>query len=141
MTSRFSFGYSAVLLLSACGPSAPKEAADSATTSVAAVVPPLPDTMALRDSAEATIAQLLPKPATAVFQEVVVRFPSGDSGASTVPVVCGTIRGKPGIGGSAGPTRFIYQSRWTVFVEDATNGPKFADLWGRLCQVKDSATP
>jgi hypothetical protein len=44
--------------------------------------------------------------------------------------VCGRIGGLPG---RPAPVRFVYQSKWTVFVEEAGNQAAFAELWARSC--------
>ena len=38
-----------------------------------------------------------------------------------------------GIGGRSTPTRFIYQTKFALFVEEAANRQAFADLVGRTC--------
>jgi len=89
----------------------------------------------LRDSAKATLAALLTAPASATFDSLVVIQPPEEDGRMPAPVVCGRIGGTPGIGGSRTPTRFIYQSRFTVFVEEAANQRQFSALWARTCGV------
>jgi hypothetical protein len=100
--------------------------ADSARLAATAAAP------ALRDDAQATLAALLPDPGRARFDSVVVVQPApADSGARVPPmVVCGRLAGLPG---HTSPARFIYQSRFTVFVEDARNHAQFTELWGRSC--------
>lgn len=101
--------------------------ADSLARAAAAAAP------ALRDSAQATLAALLDTPASATFDSVVVIQPPMDGDRLPGMVVCGRIGGRPGIGGSRTPVRFIYQNRWTVFVEEAANRAKFGELWGASC--------
>lgn len=88
---------------------------------------------AFRDSAQATLASLLDDPASASFDSVVVIQPPMDGDRLPGLVVCGRIGGRPGIGGSRTPVRFIYQNRWTVFVEEADNRTKFGELWDATC--------
>ncbi|MGD9523297.1 MAG: hypothetical protein AB7P61_05670 [Gemmatimonadales bacterium] len=88
---------------------------------------------ALRDSAQATLAALLDTPASATFDSVVVIQPPMDGDRLPGMVVCGRIGGRPGIGGSRTPVRFIYQNRWTVFIEEAANRAKFGELWDASC--------
>lgn len=92
------------------------------------------EAVALADSARVTLATLLADPASAAFDSVVVvRPPSGDGGRPAPLAVCGSIRGRPGIGGRATATRFVYQTKWAVFVEEPTNRQAFADLMARTC--------
>jgi hypothetical protein len=91
------------------------------------------DATALRDSAEATIATLLKNPATAAFDSVVVMQPPAVGDRLPPMVVCGRISGRPGIGGRSTPTRFVYQTKFALFVEEAANRQAFADLVGRTC--------
>lgn len=91
------------------------------------------DAIALRDSAQATIATLLKKPATAAFDSVVVMQPPPVGDRLPPMVVCGRVSGKPGIGGRQTPTRFVYQTKFALFVEEAANRQAFADLVGRTC--------
>jgi hypothetical protein len=125
-------------LLIACGSSEPAAAPDSAQRA-AATADSLDrveqqEAMALADSARATLATLLADPASAQFDSVVVmRPPSGEAGRQAPLAVCGRIRGRPGIGGRATPTRFVYQTKWAVFVEESANRQAFADLMGRTC--------
>lgn len=92
------------------------------------------EALALADSARATLASLLTDPASASFDSlVVVRPPSSKEGRIAPLAVCGSIRGRPGIGGRSTPTRFVYQTKWAVFVEEAGNRQAFADLVGRTC--------
>jgi hypothetical protein len=92
------------------------------------------EAVALADSARATLATLLTDPSTAAFDSlVVVRPPSSEEGRLAPLAVCGSIRGRPGIGGRATATRFVYQTKWAVFVEEAANREAFAELMGRTC--------
>src|SRR3990172_3227232 len=70
---------------------------------------------ALRDSARAALASLLKDPTSAAFDSLVVVQPPALNGRTSPMVVCGRIRGKPGIGGRSGPAVFVYQNRMTVF--------------------------
>lgn len=88
---------------------------------------------ALRDTAKATLATLLKNPASARWDSVVVIQPPPVNGRDQGLVVCGRIGGRPGIGGSATMTRFVYQGKFTVYVEEAKNREQFAELWGRTC--------
>lgn len=126
-----------VLLVVGCG--SPK--ADAVVDS-AAVVAARADSLAkaavvegtaLRDSAQATLATLLKNPATAVFDSVVVMQPPAVGDRLPPMVVCGRINGKPGIGGRQTPTRFVYQTKFALFVEETANRQAFADLVGRTC--------
>lgn len=94
---------------------------------------------ALRDSAQATLAALLDNPATAGFDSVVVVQPPADGDRLPGLVVCGRITGRPGPGGNRAPVRFVYQNRWTVFVEEASNREQFAELWARTCAAPGSS--
>jgi hypothetical protein len=87
----------------------------------------------LRDSAKTTLATLLDNPASAVFGSLVVIQPPEVEGRLPSPAVCGWINGTPGIGGRSTPTRFVYQSKWTVFVEEEANRDKFLELWADAC--------
>ncbi len=89
----------------------------------------------LVDSAKAVLATLLDNPTSATFDSVVVIQPPRTDGRFPAIVACGRIGGRPGIGGSRTPVRFIYQGKWTVFVEEAANQARFAELWGNLCDV------
>jgi len=136
----FRSGYPALLLGAsvACASPEPAAAPDSAQRT-AATADSLDrveqqEAMALADSARATLATLLSDPASAQFDSVVVmRPPSGEAGRQAPLAVCGRIRGRPGIGGRATPTRFVYQTKWAVFVEESANRQAFADLMGRTC--------
>ena len=126
----------ALLVLSiACAGDAPEQhgTTDSTTAPVARTVPDLAVAVALRDTAQATLARLLDQPASARFDSVVVIQPPAEEGRLPAPAVCGRIDGSPGINGRTTPTRFIYQSRWTVFVEEENNRDRFTDLWSRMC--------
>lgn len=125
------------LLVIGCASPAPKDTVDSAAVAVTEVslAPPMIDSTALRDSAEATLAPLLDKPASATFDSVVVLQPPYEDGRWPAPVVCGRIGGKPGIGGRTASTRFIYQNRFTVFVEEPANQRQFNALWVKTCAV------
>ena len=70
---------------------------------------------------------------TAVFDSVVVIQPPAVGDRLPPMVVCGQISGKPGIGGRSTPTRFVYQTKFALFVEEAANRQAFADLVGRTC--------
>lgn len=87
----------------------------------------------LRDGATETLAQLLRNPTTAVFDSLRVVQPPEQDGRLPAMAVCGRIAGRPGIGGSARPTAFIYQARQTVFVDDAAGHASFLALWNRTC--------
>jgi hypothetical protein len=127
----------AVLLVVGCSSPQPSDGVDSVAAAAAradslakaAVV----EATALRDSAQATIATLLKNPATAVFDSVVVMQPPAVGDRLPPMVVCGQISGKPGIGGRSTPTRFVYQTKFALFVEEAANRQAFADLVGRTC--------
>ncbi len=129
--------FTIILMIAACSDAAPDHGADSAAVAAANA-----DSIArsaatnaatLRDSAQATLATLLDDPASAVFDSVVVIQPPPVDGRSPAPAVCGRIGGKPGIGGRSTPTRFVYQGRWTVFVEEAGNQAEFAAVWAKMC--------
>ncbi len=126
-----------ILMTTACSNAARDNGADSA-----AIAPANADSIArsaatdaarLRDSAQATLATLLDNSVSATFDSVVVIQPAPDGGRSPAPAVCGRIGGKPGIGGRSTPTRFVYQGRWTVFVEEAGNQAEFAAVWAKMC--------
>ncbi len=127
------------VLTAGCSTPAPHNSADSAAPPAAspdaAAQPAAVDAATLRDSAQVTLATLLDNPANATFDSVVVVQPPPSEGRATEPAVCGRINGKPGIGGRSTPTRFVYQGRWTVFVEEAGNKAEFAAVWAKLCDV------
>jgi hypothetical protein len=85
--------------------------------------------MTLRDSAQATLATLGPSP---TFDSVVVVQPPHDGTRLPAMAVCGRIAG---ISGRPAPARFVYQSKWTVFVEDESNRATFGELWARTCSA------
>ncbi len=87
----------------------------------------------LSDSARAALASLLKHPNSAIFDSLVVVQPPPAHGRPSSLVVCGRIRGTPGIRGRPGPAAFVYQNRMTVFVEDATNRAAFGKVWGETC--------
>lgn len=114
-------------LLSACGGESREVTPDSSTAVIAA-----PDTataLVLRDSAKATLATLASR---ATFDSVVVIQPPHDGDRLPAMAVCGRIGGLPG---RSAPARFVYQSKWTVFVEDDANRAAFGELWTRSCGV------
>ena len=114
-------------LLTACSGGSAEPAPDSTAVAVAA-----PDTAAalvLRDSAKATLATLA---ARATFDSVVVIQPPHDGERLPAMAVCGRIGGLPG---RTAPARFVYQSKWTVFVEEEANLAAFGELWARSCAV------
>lgn len=88
---------------------------------------------ALLEEARGVMAQILPKPATAVFDSLRVVQPEVREGAWPPPAVCGRLGGKPGVNGSSGMTPFIYLNRMTVFVLDAKNQAQFNELYGKSC--------
>jgi hypothetical protein len=119
-----------LVVLAACEGRTPEAAPDSTATAVAA-----PDTaaaLALRDSAKATLATLASR---ATFDSVVVIQPPHDGTRWPTMAVCGRIAGLPG---RTTPARFVYQSKWTVFVEEDANRAAFGELWGRSCAVAGS---
>ncbi len=124
----------ALVVLVGCGgeavPDPVVEAAARADSIAAAAVASAP---AFRDSAQATLASLLDDSASATFDSVVVVQPPAVDGRLPARVVCGRISGRPGVGGSREPVRFIYHGRWTVFVADDANRAKFAELWASGC--------
>ena len=120
----------ALILCIACGGESAEVAPDTTTANVAAI-----DTaaaMALRDSAKATLATLVHTQTGATFDSVVVIQPPHDGARLPAMAVCGRIGGLPG---RSTPVRFVYQSKWTVFVEEADNQAAFSDLWARSCAV------
>ena len=126
-----------VLLIAGCASPKADDGVDSTavaeahaeSVAKAAVV----EAAALRESAQATLATLLQNPATAVFDSVVVMQPPAVGDRLPPMVVCGRINGKPGIGGRQTPTRFVYQTKFALFVEETANRQAFADLVGRTC--------
>ena len=131
-------GRSALLLL-VVGCGSPKAGAVVDSSAVAAAradslaKAAVVEATALRDSAQATLATLLKKPATAVFDSVVVMQPPAVGDRLPPMVVCGRISGTPGLGGRTTPTRFVYQTKFALFVEETANRQAFADLVGRTC--------
>jgi hypothetical protein len=89
----------------------------------------------LRNDARSVLAELLSDPSSATFDSLVVVRPSAPEGHVAIMSACGRISGKPGSGGSRTPTRFVYQGRFTVFVEDGRNGDEFAALWAMVCDA------
>jgi|CXWL01.1.fsa_nt_gi hypothetical protein len=136
-TTSFRIGAAALLGVAGCASPKTSDGVDSVAVAAAradslakaAVV----EGTALRDSAQATLATLLKNPATAVFDSVVVMQPPAVGDRLPPMVVCGRISGKPGIGGRAMPTRFVYQTKFALFVEDSANRQAFAELVGRTC--------
>jgi hypothetical protein len=116
------------MLFGACGDEAAEVSTDTASTAAITV-----DTAAartLRDSALATLATLAEPPPRATFDSVVVVQPPHDGQRLPAMAVCGRMAGMPGRPRSA---RFVYQSKWTVFVEEASNLTAFGELWARTC--------
>jgi hypothetical protein len=126
-----------VLLLLACAAPEADPAADSAAMATARddsiVAAAVAEAPTVRDTAKATLATLLDDASSATFDSVVVIQPPVIGDRVPGLAVCGRIGGRPGIGGSSVPVRFVYQGRFTVFVEEAENREQFADLWARLC--------
>lgn len=126
-----------MILLAACGgepapdPAAEAAAAAARADSIAAAA--LASAPAFRDSAQARLATLLDNPASATFDSVIVVQPPEVEGRLPARAVCGRIGGRPGVGGSRTPVRFIYHGAFTVFVEDDANRAKFAELWAASC--------
>lgn len=117
-----------VMVAAACAADRP---VDDPGAAAPATVPAPPDTarvQALRDSAEAALVTLLARPTTATFDSVRVVQAVGTDERPGVLAVCGRFGGDGGA-----PARFIYQSRWTVFVEEAANREQFREVWGRSC--------
>lgn len=121
----------------ACTSSKPSNGPDSAT-----VASNLADSVAkaeqqragaLRDSARVALASLLKDPKSATFDSLMVVLPPPVNGRPSPMVVCGRIRGKPGIGGRSAPAAFVYQNRMTVFVTDASNKKAFGEVWSETC--------
>jgi hypothetical protein len=119
----------ALIGLVACG-GTPEPAPDSTTATV--TVPDTATARALSDSAKATLATLLDDPGSATFDSVVVVQPPHDGARLPAMAVCGRIGG---LSGRPTPARFVYQSKWTVFVEEAANQAAFGALWARSCAV------
>ncbi len=126
-------GYSVALLaagLLACGGGTPPRSEQP----VEPPPPPMPldsaQAVVIRDSAEATLAALVEQPSRARFDSVRVVQPPFDGTRWPAAAVCGRLAGLPGRGE---PARFVYQSRWTVFVEDTDNVERFGELWQRTC--------
>jgi hypothetical protein len=126
------------LTMVACG----KPAAAPAAADAAAATRRLDDSVisirtqqaaAIADTARRTVAVLLKHPESATFDSLVVMQPPKDGDHWPTPVVCGRIGGKPGIGGSAAMTPFIYQSRINVFLLDHSNAAAFSALRARSC--------
>ena len=120
------------ILCVACSDAAPKDpSGDSAPGAV--VIPDTAAALALRDSARATLAQLLTAPASATFDSIVVVQPPRIGNRLPAMAVCGRFGGRPGAGGSQTPTRFIFNDKWAVFVEASDNATEFAQLWTKQC--------
>lgn len=129
----------ALLFVAACSGGSADGNADSAaqaaagTDSLAAAERAAADRM--RSDARTTLAELLTDPATAAFDSLIVVRPPAVDGRTSPMAACGRIGGRPGIAGSRSPTRFVYQGRFTVFVEESGNREEFAALWSRVCDV------
>ncbi len=127
----------ALVALVACGgeaapdPEAEAAAAAARADSIAAAA--VASAPAFRDSAQARLATLLDDPASATFDSVIVMQPPEADGRLPARAVCGRIGGRPGVGGSSTPVRFIYIGAFTVFVEEDANREKFAELWATSC--------
>ena len=99
-----------------------------------AAVPDTVAAMALRDSATATVATLLDAPDRARFDSVIVTQPPRDGARLPGMAVCGRISGPASAKLPRSPARFVFQSKWALFVEDATNADEFAKLWASRCE-------
>ena len=82
----------------------------------------------LRDTAKATLATLLKDPSSATWDSVVVVQPPERDGRRPGLAVCGRM------GGGRPSARFVYLSKFTVFVEDAKNREQFRELWSKNCE-------
>lgn len=128
-----------ILSLAACsGGSSEGDSVDSTAQAVAPNADSLAqlaqaEAEAMLDSAKVTMASVLTNPASATFDSLVVVQPPSIEGRVPGMAVCGRIGGRPGIGGSRTPSRFIYRGKFTVFVEEAANREKFAELWDGAC--------
>ena len=98
-----------------------------------AAVPDTNAAAALRDSARAVVATLLADSSTAMFDSLVVVQPPAEGNRMPSMAVCGRVAGKPGIKGRTTPTRFVYRTRFALFVQDDDNTQQFADLWATNC--------
>lgn len=119
------------LLTAACGAESPEVTPD--TTAAAPSAADLAAVRTLRDSAVATLSTL---GSQVNFDSVTVVQPPHDGTRLPAMAVCGRIRG---VTGRPDAARFVYQSKWTVFVEEESNRTAFADLWARTCTA-DGAT-
>ncbi len=131
----------ALAVLAACAPKEQAPAADSLAVARERAdsirLARVAEAPALRDTAKATLATLLKDPASATWDSVVViQPPPAADGRLPALVVCGRMGGRPGIGSKPGMTRFVYQGKFTVYVEEAKNQEQFAELWGRTCGVE-----
>jgi hypothetical protein len=115
-------------LCCACGGESPEATPD--TTLTTGITVDTAAALTLRDSAVATLATLVEPPSRATFDSVVVVQPPHDGARWPAMAVCGRIAGLPG---RTAPVRFVYQSKWTVFVEEASNLTAFGELWARTC--------
>lgn len=125
-------------VLAACAPKEETPAVDSLAVARERVdsirLARVAEAPALRDTAKATLATLLEDPASATWDSVVViQPPPAADGRLPALVVCGRMGSSPGIGGKAGMSRFVYQGKFTVYVEEAKNREQFAELWARTC--------
>lgn len=124
----------AVVVLMACGREAAEPAVDSAAMAAARA-----DSLAavqrvaavsLDSAARATVATLVNDSTRAVFDSMRVVQPAADSTGRTPPMaVCGRFSGP----GRTAPTRFVFQSKFALFVEGVSNANAFAELWGKAC--------
>lgn len=129
----------ALTLAAACSNRAADKVADPAAAVTARADSVLlavrADAEKMRNDARTTLAELLRDPATASFDSLMVVQPPAEEGRVPPMAACGRIGGRPGIAGSNVPTRFVYQSRFTVFVEEEKNREEFAALWERTCSA------
>lgn len=127
----------ALALAAACGgeraPDPAAEAAAAAARADSLAAAAVASAPAFRDSAQARLATLLDDPSTATFDSMIVVQPPAVDGRLPARAVCGRIGGRPGVGGSRTPVRFIYIGAFTVFVEEASNRAQFAELWAKSC--------
>lgn len=129
----------ALMLLAACGGTGKGAGAPADSTTSIAV-----DTAALRRDEQGKATGLLVEGRAAMaslyrdsshvkFTDLRVVQPPPADGRTPPITVCGTVDGRAANGRPAGPHRFIYQSRVTVFLEEDANREMFGKIWDATC--------
>jgi hypothetical protein len=86
--------------------------------------------VSLDSAARATVATLVNDSTKAVFDSMRVVQPAADSTGRIPPLaVCGVFSDP----GRTAPARFVYQSKFALYVEGVSNANAFAELWAKTC--------